>query len=251
MLVIREAQIGVLRQAALAAIEHRLVEHFLRSYPRECRLAGGRPAVVTLVRAGMAAAEGHGLASEQQAARYIGLMIMLGSAFDQDPQLPWAAALLGDTGFAPAARIATVYDRALEYLGEIAGEDGELIVRAMLRIRGFDLAGVPRAPADQEGELCALLGGLYPQKLAAQGERPTRALIRQAVARAAEHRLVGDAGIAVFVTLAFMLGSGFDQDPLYPWAARALADTTVTDEPARVALLHREAMAYLNDSLSR
>ena len=40
-------------------------------------------------------------------------------------------------------RIGRVYDSALDYLGVTAGDECEHLVRAMLRIRSYDLADIP------------------------------------------------------------------------------------------------------------
>jgi hypothetical protein len=48
----------------------------------------------------------------------------------------------------------------------------------------------------------------------------------------------------------FMLGSGFDRDPLHPWATEVLNDTSISDENERATRLYGEALNHLEQSLS-
>ena len=50
-------------------------------------------------------------------------------------------------------------------------------------------------------------------------------------------------GIMNYVALTFVLGSGFDRDPLYPWAAAS--ELGQTDPAQRGAMLREAALAYL------
>jgi len=43
----------------------------------------------------------------------------------------------------------------------------------------------------------------------------------------------------------FVLGSGFDADPLLPWASAILKDESITDQNERVNRLHAGAVACL------
>jgi hypothetical protein len=49
-----------------------------------------------------------------------------------------------------------------------------------------------------------------------------RAVIRHGMERAAAHHLTTERGIRYYVDVMFMFGSGFDDDPLIPWAAPIL-----------------------------
>jgi hypothetical protein len=98
------------------------VEHFLRTYPRESREAGGRGPITDLVKDGIRKAATYGYEGKQDVGFFVALQFILGTDFDIDPQLPWAAEQLKDEAIrTPAIRMERVYDSALEYLGATAG----------------------------------------------------------------------------------------------------------------------------------
>src|SRR5262245_2740010 len=114
MIAIRPDQIELFRREAQARQELKLVRHFTQYYSRECREAGGEPAVLKVVRLGIDNAQNHGYATLKQAGFYVGLMFMLGVDFDVDPQIPWAAQKLDDVGVADRdQRILRVHEEAV------------------------------------------------------------------------------------------------------------------------------------------
>ena len=240
------------RKEAQARQELKLARHFMQYYPRECRDAGGEPGVLKLVRLGIVSATQHGYVTLKEAGFYVGLMVMLGVDFEVDPQIPWAAQKLDDVGVPDRERrILNVHEEALDFLGRTAGENSENIVKAMIRLKSVDLKEFPQPSAASWGnDVFALLSRWYPQKVEAQGEGPTKALIRTTSAAAAKYRITSAPGLGLYATLMFMLGSGFDRDPLYPWAARALTNPGIPNEAARVTTLHRDALGHVQASLT-
>jgi hypothetical protein len=252
MLTIRPDQVDMFRREAQARQELKLARHFMQYYPRECREAGGEPAVLKVVRLGMEKASDHGYATLKQAGFTVGLMFMLGADFDLDSQIPWAARKLEDVAVADRdRRILNVHEEAVAFLARTAGEKNEHIVKAMIRLKAVDLKEYP-APGSPgwESGVFALLARWYPQKVEVQGEEATKALIRTTSAAAAKYRISSAPGLGLYATLMFMLGSGFDRDPLYPWAARALTNPGIPNEAARVTTLHRDALGYVQAALT-
>jgi hypothetical protein len=250
MLVIRQAQMDALGESLKSRFESQLVRHFLSLYPRECKEAGGERQIAKLVSHGVRRAADLDYTNRQEAGLFVALTFILGDSFDADPQLPWAAAQLHDRAIRnPALRMARVYDSALDYLSATAGEDCGHLVRAMLRIRSYDLANVPDSSGEQwVDDFCGVLRRLYPQKFDYQGERANRGLIALGRENAERLRFHSNRSAAVFITLMFMLGSGFDRDLLYPWAQEAFTDSAQETELGD--LLYRLAMAHLENSLS-
>ncbi len=252
MLAIRPDQMELFRKEAQARQELKLARHFMQYYPRECRDAGGEPGVLKVVRLGMDKASDHGYATLKQAGFTVGLVFMLGVDFDTDPQIPWAARKLDDAAVADRdRRILNVHEEAVAFLARTAGEKNEHLVKAMIRLKAVDLKEYPQpgSPAWENG-VFALLSRWYPQKVEIQGEGPTKALIRTTNVAAAKYRILSAPGLGLYATLMFMLGSGFDRDPLYPWAARALTNPGIPNEAARVTTLHRDALGYVQASLT-
>jgi hypothetical protein len=98
-------------------------------------------------------------------------------------------------------------------------------------------------------DLCAVLRYFCPHKYEFQGEAANRALIEEGFDRAERYQIETGRGLTVFVTLMFLLGAGFDGDPLYPWAGEVLLDRSLPDENTRVTALHRAAMKYVAEVL--
>jgi len=177
-------------------------------------------------------------------------MIILGWAFDSDPQLGWAHAKLTDYAQPPLERIRALFQSTLDYLGEVAGENSEKIVRAMIRIRRHDFL----APWTSTGEefrtgLIAVLAQLYPEKAAIQGDEANRMLLLRAAHDASRHGFTSPNGVALYTGLEFMLGAGFDADPLYWWAGATLKASKNDPEEERVAQLVERSLKHIEASL--
>lgn len=255
MLVIRDAQMKAFGQASRNRFEAELTRFFLERYPRECRQAGGTAQIGLLVAQGVTAAQAHGCSTQRQVRLYVTLMVILGSGFADDPQLPWVRAGLDKDAIPdPTQRMDALFESALAYLGEVAGRKGEIMVRALLRIRSFDLAAVPDSQGDAWiRDVAGILNRFHPEKYAHQGEFATLALIREGIARAGGYGLKNGAedrtGVFVYTALMFMLGSGFDMDPLHPWAGAVLKDASLSRGASRGKALYTRAMDHLEQSL--
>jgi hypothetical protein len=251
MLVIRQSQLKALGSVSRSEFEIQLVRHFVRFYPRECRLAGNSQ-VQKLAGMGIERAFRHGYLSQREASLYVNLMIILGCDFDRDPQIPWAARQIDDERIRGRfRRIQRVHQSAIRYLEQTVGDNNRHIARAMIRLRDYRLDEAPNSSGSRLAtDLATLLARFYPEKSSYQGEEAMRQIITHAAASAGTFGIASGRGHTVYTTLAFMLGSGFASDPLYPWAGRALLDDRFPDESARVDELHREAISYLNESLA-
>ena len=249
MLVIRSVQMEALGESLRGRFEAHLVRHFLNLYPRESAEAGGETQIAVLVSRGTRRAAERGYSNRKEVGLFVALMFILGDGFDADPQLPWAARQLEDPNIPLTLRPESVFDSAIDYLSATAGGKCEHLVRAMLRLRSYDMESAP----DTRGDLwvddcCELLESYYPQKFAYQGDAANRALIslgRQSAARWGFH---SNRSATLFIVLMFMLGSGFDGDLLFPWAKHALASSAKENE--RADGLHRAALAHLEHSLA-
>jgi hypothetical protein len=246
MLVIRAPQFEAFEKAAISQFERRMLGYLTESFPKQAGLLG--PAqMLRVISLGRERAAHYGHETEREIYLYLTLMMMLGSWFDEDPQLAWAAARLTDrsTAYAPA-RLNQLHNDTMAYLDRVCGEDNEHLVKALLRIRDFDPASAAGIPAERfEDEMTATLARFFPQKAAHQGESATRAVVRDAAALAGRHAVTGQQNICLLAGLAFMLGSGFHRDPQFPWAQDALAP----GRPADPASLLAHARAYLEQGL--
>ncbi len=252
MLVIRSEQLNALARVARVDYENSLIRHFRRFYPVESEHAGAEQ-VRKLIRYGIDRAMVHGYASQREIALYINLMLILGCDFDRDPQYPWAAAQLNDISIEDDfARIQRVFQTTIDYLGKTSGAGNEYLFRALARMREYDLGAVPQSSGIQlQEDLLNALETFYPEKYASHSRDELIALIRRTAEDSLDYGIREAPGRVIYTTLAFMLGAGIHRDPMYPWAGATLTDRAIPGENARVELLHRKSVAYVNLMLSK
>jgi hypothetical protein len=251
MLIIREKQLEKLRGIPRTSFENSLIRHFFQLYPFECTSLGCDQ-IRKAVHYGLEQAENHGYYSQREAATYTSLLFILGNKFDQDPQLPWVAEQVDDLSIAaPLARIQRLYRSTIEYMEIIAGAESEHLVRALLRARDYTIESIPRDPvAEYENDFLARLRHLYPQKSDFQGDSLMCAWMQEGIRSAKEYGFTDMRGVFIYIALQFFLGSGFDKDPLYPWAEETLTNPAVTNAVERYSQLYRKAKDYLNKVIS-
>jgi hypothetical protein len=246
MLVIRSEQVTALEQSAVQGFVEQTLDHVRPHFPNHWRVVG-EERLAEVIRLGVERADEYGLTSRRDVTLYINLMLLLGSRFDRDPQLPWAAATLTDPAISdPQARIDRTYDAAMDHLDRTAGEDNEHLEQAIARIRSRLDKAPPRVPDGQFRR--ALLGALHwawPEKYQAVGDARMEHLAAAGTARAGRYGIAGQPGLVLFVGLMFMLGAFFDTDPQFAWAAETLTDPGLADEAARVSRLRTRAVETL------
>lgn len=249
MLTIRERQMSVFAQVAHARFTEELFTLLLTTYPREARQAGGDRAFRRFVESGVERGTALGLRSEQQYSLYVALQLMLGAEFVSDPQIPWASRI--HTAEAGAVfPVLAVFQEALRYLTMTAGRDCEYAVRAMLRVRRFRLEEAPTTSgATLVEDLLKVLRRFCPQKYDYQGEAVNRELIALSLQTARRYAITDSRGVFVFAALMFLTGSGFDRDPMYPWASEVLNDPELRDPSTRTEHLFEAAQRHIEESL--
>ncbi|MFZ4790700.1 MAG: hypothetical protein ACOYMW_07395 [Candidatus Competibacteraceae bacterium] len=263
MLVIRKAQMEAFEKIAVRRFEDGLLDHLRTFFPDHTAVLGDQQ-LVRVIRYGLQRAQSRNVQTERGVYRYLALMFMLGSLFDEDPQLPWAAAQEpvtppavneGETAESapppeeipetPDAQIERVYGEAMAFLDQTAGPDNGHLHQTLNLLRQpqvFD--GLPPAPSFGH-RLLLLLQALAPAKYQTLGDEPVRALVRSGYEAAKRHGFVTEPGMMNYIALAYVLGSGFDRDPVYPWAAATLSDPALVNPAQRSAVLRETALAYL------
>jgi hypothetical protein len=246
MLTVRREQVAAFRRAPRLRFENLLVRHCFDFHARQCEWLGPEQ-VRRIVQQGIESAAAQGYTTQREAAYFVSLMFLLGSAFYRDPQLPWARGELGESTLRErAGPIPEVYRAARDYLDATAGVNNEYRARAVGRMRAYDLGAVPPSPGTQfADDLCKRLNGLYPEKYAYQGDAATRALIRSGMEAAAGYGISDSQGVAGYVILMFVCGAGFDRDLLYPWAMATLDDPSLKGPGVRGLRLYRAGMDHL------
>ena len=263
MLIIRKSQIDAFEKIAVRRFEDGLLEHLQTFFPTHAATLGEKQ-LGRVVRYGLQRAESRNLQTERGVYLYLALMFMLGSWFDDDPQLPWATAPEpvtpstvndGETAEpapppetapeSPDAQIERVYGEAMTFLDQTAGPDNGLLQQTLDRLRQpqvFD--GLPAAPSFGH-RLLLLLQMLSPEKYQALGDEPLRALVRAGYEAAKRQGFTTEPGMMNYITLAYVLGIGFDRDPIHPWAAATLSDPALAHPAQRSTALRETALAHL------
>jgi hypothetical protein len=246
MLIIRKEQMQVFEEAAVRGFESRMVEHLKKEFPKQSE-AMGDAAVREVVRRGREKAATYGFAGERSIRLYLQLMLTLGSGFDEDPQLPWAAEVLRkqDAGD-ETARIDALYQKVIEDANRTAGKKSEYLDRALRALPAEKLEGYAGSGAPSfEDYMLRRLSMLYREKAEAVGREALRVLIARGVEGARRTRMITEAGVVLYVFLMFFLGSGFESDPQFRWASEILKDETLGEPAKKAARLREAAMAYL------
>jgi len=270
MLKIRKEQYEELGKVSLKRFEDSMVEHIREFFPEQYD-ALGETVVRNVIEYGVDRAEAHGFETEPDVNMYIDLMLLLGSNFDTDPQLPWAAEILQeestedelteeestedesieDESIAePVGRVEKLYDQAIEYLDRIEGPEDEYLVNALDEFSDISFEELPLTRSeDIENTTISLLRRIWPEKCQVVGHAALRNLIRYGGESAQCYNITSQRGVVLYTVLMFMLGSGFDTDPQFPWAASTVKDESTINEAARIDQLYKKAIAFLDEWL--
>lgn len=111
MLNFNAAQLAALSALQREAFTARMVQRLARKHPEEAARVG-EAALRSFVERGRAAAERHGLTTEQQIRLYLDLAAVYGPDFDTREDTFWAGEVLRDPALTPDEKLARVADIA-------------------------------------------------------------------------------------------------------------------------------------------
>jgi hypothetical protein len=253
-MIIRESQLRSLEQACQTSFETRMVERIRTYFPKHAQLLSD-PQLIAIIRLADRRAQTHILTTERSVAMYLDLMCLLGSGFDEDPQIPWAAKMLRDR-LLPTQdeRMDQLHVRGWEFARRASEDFKELVEKgdssrfrvAIGYIRRKDTANLTAETARAlEGEIRAQLRELFPVKSSLIGEDCLRALVTKAFQSAFSNGIRNARGVSLFAALMFTVGAGFDRDPMLPWALDVLVTHPDPDPVTRTNRLFSEALRAL------
>jgi len=253
-MTIRDEQIRALEDASWRGFEGRMFERVHTYFPKPAEQLGEIQLRV-LTRYAVTRAERHLLTHERSIALYLDLMFVLGSNFDEDSQIPWAAAILADDSFPTQAdRIDRLHKEGWEYGLKIEAdfqspaENGSRssLIEAIAEVRRQSVERMSLAEArSTENEIILWFQFLFPVKCGLIGDERVRGLVREAFEKAAQYGIANARGAWLFSALMFVLGTGFDSDPQFPWASQALSVGSLSEEVARTDRLYTAARGAL------
>jgi len=250
MIVIRNEQMDVFRDAALRSFENEMVEH-LAGFSPPLFKAVGEEQMRKAVRLGMERADGHGFTYRGPVRLYLELMLLFGTYFDTDPQYPWATEILINRDSIPQMQRAEhLYDLTMDYRAKVAGPEDAYTLKALRSIAAFARQPLTLSSDDFVSAMLHEIALIYPEKAAYVGDQNLSALIRKAVDGARIQRFSTTRGMALVVVLMIVFGHGCGADPLYPWIARTLRDEAITDPETRAKRLEKKALTWLEHVLT-
>ncbi|MFY0576308.1 hypothetical protein ACN28S_19850 [Cystobacter fuscus] len=89
------------------------------------------------------------------------------------------------------------------------------------------------------------LNRVFPNKCHYLGGSTVRQVVQHGIDRAAEQGLRTERGTSVFILIQFVLGSGFVDDPLVPWAPHLFAELRTMNPSQRADKLYEDALSQL------
>jgi len=109
MLSIRKEQMAVFREPAIDDFVKRVVVHLNKCFSAKCETVGELK-LRQMVKYGIQRAASYLISSERDVCKYIDLMVVFGSDFDQDPKLPWASSILNNQAIInPTTKVQRLY----------------------------------------------------------------------------------------------------------------------------------------------
>ncbi len=142
-MLIRSEQMAVMEQYAEGAFESEMAGHIREFAPARAESIGDE-CLRTVVRTGLFKARGHGFTCRGPLRLYLDLMCLFGSDFDTDPQCRWATEILSDPELGIEMQRATrLYERAMEFMNEIAGPGGDLLALGLAANRRDAAESIP------------------------------------------------------------------------------------------------------------
>jgi hypothetical protein len=253
-MLIHVSQMAALDACAVRAFENRTYAHLQQYFPRHCLLLG-EPQMRLVVQHGWAKAKSYELTAEPCVRSYIEFMCLIGGGFDADPLLPWAAEILNDrSATSQLARADRLYDAVWDYIEHIVPDFRDStgkpttarFVTELRRLRA--MPDEPLAPASLPrftSDALDRLTGVFPVKSAHVGEAALTRVVADGVRAARSYGFGGQQASMLFIVLKFVLGAGFDRDPLLPWASATLNDPAIASPAKRLDKLYLEGAAFL------
>lgn len=249
MLRIRPEQIEAFESARAAHFEPRTVQHLKERFPKHCDVLK-EDGILEVIHYGIERAETHGLTHQSEVSLFIDLTLMFGRYFDTDLQLPWAAEILTDPDLTDQlVKARRLHAAAMDYLDRVAGPDNAFIDAALQKVLSEPVDIATGDVSRFQSTMLIKLEQIWSAKYDHMGEETARQLIKLGISAARSYGLKTESGVLIYIGLMYLLGAGFDRDPLFAWAAPILNDKTL-DRDDKAKQLHAAAVDFLNQWLA-
>lgn len=251
MFTLHGKQINIFKDAALKRFEDEMVEHIRAFFPNHYQAMQEQTAR-TVIQYGYMKAKSYDLNTIRNVCLYLNNMLLLGSNFDDDPQYPWAKEILTDKHIQnPMIRIDKLSDKTLEELGKVTGQNNIFIYRTILTFTKNSEEIFQQLTRSYLSKVLSHLKIIFKQKYEVVGESNLNEMIKYGIKKALKYDINQEPYIVVYIVFMFMMGSGFDEDPQYPWISKILNDQDLTDQRKKMEILYHTTIENLKYALSK
>jgi hypothetical protein len=210
MLRFTAAQRAFFDRAAAVDFVRRSASRVRREFPEDAA-AMGEDRLLGLVRSAMERAARYGVDDEHGVDVWLNLMLLLGVAFDTDPQLGWVREVLERRGLRQGEVADALEDAAFRYFAEVHGPDHVYYADASRRLVGSTAPDLPQ----HVGELRLWVSRIFPQKVSYLGTGGLSELL--ALAEVRSGTTANAARVGLWAGSMAVFGHAFDADPALPW----------------------------------
>jgi len=243
MLRIRSEQIEAFESARAAHFEPRTVQHLKERFPKHCDVLKDE-GILEVIHYGIGRAETYGLTHQSEVRLFIDLTLMFGRYFDTDLQIPWAAEILTDDDLTDQlVKAQRLHAAAMDYLDQTAGPNNAFIDAALQKALNEPVDIATGDVSRFQSTMLIKLEQIWSAKYDYIGEETARQLIKLGISAARRYGLKTESGVLIYIVMMYLLGVGFDRDPLFAWAAPILNDKTL-DRDDKAKQLHAAAIDY-------
>lgn len=219
MLQIRKGQLDDIRHAqALTQFEDEMVSLFRELAPRRYRLFG-EGSIRCAIRLGCITASELGFTRRGSVKLILELAFTHGSSFMKDPLYDWGDTLRASAGDPDEmARAEHLRQSIILYGDMVVGANGVALRRAIHRFHGLGFwDSLVNEPKLEEAVLTAMRE-VYPERWSYLGESRLRVFIGSRRNAGGGAKYVVPQVLLAESWMAYWAGSGFPDDPLFPWA---------------------------------
>ncbi len=227
-----------------------MLEHLKKHFPVQSKLLKDE-GLTKFIETGIANANSWGFDSRFQCCLFIDEMVMLGSGFDSDIQIPWCRQILEDTAMRKDETIELLFQRTMTYLDNVVGKGMVFPMKQLEYMANLPVSNIPGQNPDAgfEEDLVFEFSKLWPQKYHICGRLNLRQMILAGIQRAADNGFNRENSIAYFIHLQFIFGYKVDNDPLYPWVRELLDASGAYSEEKKYILLQEVVKAKLLEGI--
>jgi len=249
VLVIREEQYKVFESIALERFIDEMVIHAQEFSPILCGVIGEEQVRIVVCKA-IEKAKFYEFINRGPVQLFIDMSFLFGSAFDTDPQYPWAMEILNRNTLASQTECAEeLYERTLDYNEKVGGVNNEFSRQALARFSNLEYSNMQYSNENLSKILLNKMESIYPHKFYYVGEAALRILIEQGIKKINEYKIIAARETALIVIFMFAFGYGCTEDPLYPWIAKTLKNQRIVNSSAQAKRLEKKLLIWIDRAL--